>query len=128
LTDAPTKKTIPAEHARDLYALFDDHGVIDDNPPLDDTSVAHDWLVLGSTLSRISRWHERYWMLLRNADDEVWGLEYGVGLTEDQEDDLPWEHARGELPLTRLYPYAVTTVEYRTKPPKVDAELVNHPV
>jgi hypothetical protein len=114
-------KTIDPEHAADVYALFDDHGVIDENPPLDDNNVAHGWVLLGSVPSRQSRWHEKYWMLLRDADDALWGLEYGVGLTEDQEDDLPWRDHAGPLPLVRLYPHTVTTVEYRTKPAEVAA-------
>lgn len=114
-------KTIDPEHAADLFELFDDHGVIDDDPPQDDTTTAREWTVLGSTPSRQSRWHERYWMVLRDADDALWGLEYGVGLTEDQEDDHPWDGATGPLSLVRLYPHAVTTVEYRTAPAKVAA-------
>lgn len=113
-------KTIDPQHAADLFALFDDHGVIDDDDPVqDDTTTMHEWVLLGSTPSRQSRWHEKYWMVLRDADDALWGLEYGVGLTEDQEDDLPWDRATKPLPLTRLYPHAVTTVEYRTKSAEV---------
>lgn len=106
-------KTIHPQHAADLYALFDDHGVIERDFQ-DDTNTLHEWIVLGSVPSRTSRWHERYWMVLENVDGETYGLEYGVGLTEDQEDDLPWYGATRPLPLTRLYPHTVTTVEYRT--------------
>jgi len=113
-------KMIDPRHAADLYALFDDHGDIDDSYQ-DDTNTAHNWVVLGSTPSRQSRWHERYWMVLRDADDALWGLEYGVGLVEDVEDDLPWDDARQPMALTRLYPHTVTTVEYRTKPAEVAA-------
>lgn len=108
-------KTIDPQHAADLFALFDDHGEIDDN------YVAHGWVVLGSAPTRQSRWHERYWMVPRDADDALWGLEYGVGLVEDVEDDLPWDGHPGPLPLARLYPHTVTTVEYRTKPAEVAA-------
>lgn len=110
-------KTISAEHATDLYELLDgDNGIIDDDPVQDDTTTMHEWVVLGSAPSRTSRWHERYWLVLRNIDDEVWGIEYGIGLTENQEDDLPWEDGPDELKLTRLYPHVVTTTEYRTSP------------
>jgi hypothetical protein len=110
-------KTISAEHATDLYELLDgDNGTVDPNPPLDDNFVAHNWVVLGSAPSRTSRWHERYWLVLRADDDTVWGIEYGIGLTENQEDDLPWEDGPDELQLTRLYPHEVTTVTYQTKP------------
>lgn len=112
----PETRTIDPAHAADLYALFDDHDVIDPNPSMDDTTTAHNWVVLGSVPSRTSRWHERYWMVLRDADDAIWGIEYGVGLTEAQEDDLPWKEIRSPLPLRRLYPHTVTTTEYRTEP------------
>lgn len=73
--------------------------------------------------SRTSRWHEKYWLVVRNADGATYGIEYGVGLTENQEDDLPW--ARGsddrELSLTRLYPHTVTKVVYSTKPERGEA-------
>lgn len=107
--------TIDPAQAADLYALFDDHDVITADVQ-DDTNTAHNWVVLGSAPSRTSRWHERYWMVLRDADDQTWGVEYGVDLTENQEDDLPWDYASKPLELTRLYPHRVTTTEWREKP------------
>lgn len=67
--------------------------------------------------SRTSRWHEKYWLVVRNADGDTYGLEYGVGLTENQEDDLPWDRAADDkqMPLRRLYAHTVTTTEYSTK-------------
>lgn len=111
--------TIDAEHAADLYELFDDHGVIDTDPPLDEDHTAHGWTLLGSTSSRTSRWHERYWMVIRDSNGDDWGIEYGVGLTENQEDDLPWERGRDQIPLVRLYPHKVVRVEYRRQPAEV---------
>lgn len=115
-------KTITPEQARDLYRLFDDHELLDE----EDQSTEHGWTVLGSTPSgNDGRWHERYWMLLRDSDGATWGVKYGVGLTEDQEDDLPWDHRRGPLPLVRLYPHEVRRVEYRTEPQDADVEVVS---
>ena len=110
--------TISAEHAKDLFHLYDDHAPL----PEDEQDHAHGWTVLGSSPSgRDGRWHERYWMLLRNEAGETYGVEYGVGLTEDQEDDYPWSWGTSDIPLLRLYPHTVTTVKYRTKPAEVSA-------
>jgi hypothetical protein len=110
---------ILAEHASNLYDLLDgDHGTVDDNTPLDDHHVEHDWVVLGSSPSRTSRWHEKYWLVLRNAADEVYGIEYGVGLTENQEDDLPWDGSLQYLELTPLHRREVMTVTYDNTPPR----------
>jgi hypothetical protein len=102
-------KTISPDHAAALYEAEDGEFI--------DT-----WARIGNEeddpKSRTSRWHERYWLLLRDEDGATWGLEYGVGLTEDQENDYPWEQYGTErpLPLTRLYAHEVTTIEWSTKP------------
>lgn len=115
--------SMSAANAADLYA--DGLG--------NDGNEAGDWTLVGNVeardnYSRQSRWHDRYWLVVRNATGETFGLEYGIGLTENQEDDLPWERGYGGaaavdkvLPLTRLYPHTVTRVEYRTSPAEVDA-------
>lgn len=68
--------------------------------------------------SRTSRWHEKYWLVVRDEQGETYGLEYGIGLTENQEDSLPWEGVPDDrdLPLTRLYAHTVTTTVYRHEP------------
>jgi hypothetical protein len=73
--------------------------------------------------SRTSRWHEKYWLVVHNAEGDAYGLEYGIGLTENQEDYFPWEGVSDdlELPLTRLYAHTVTTVVYRREPAKAGA-------
>jgi hypothetical protein len=63
---------------------------------------------------RTSRWHEINWLVVQHEDGDFYGLEFRDGLTEDQENEHPWDDADGPLPLTRLYPREVTTVEYRT--------------
>lgn len=109
--------TINASTAAELYA--DGEG--------NDGNEAGDWVLVGDVEdaphSRTSRWHEKYWLVVRNAEGETFGLEYGIGLTEDQEEDLPWEFGDSdrELTLTRLYPHTVTTTVYRTKPAEVGA-------
>jgi hypothetical protein len=63
------------------------------------------------------RWHQWRWLVLIDVTGDTggfWGLRYGVGLTEEQEHELPWDGAGGPLELTRLYRHAVMRVEYRT--------------
>lgn len=111
-------KTIDPQHAADLYELLDyEHGKTNPSPPMDDTCVAHEWVLIGSTHIRTARWEERYWLVLRDADDVTWGIQYGIGLTECQDDYLPWKERTDPLQLTQLYPHEVTTVEYRTATP-----------
>ncbi len=64
------------------------------------------------------RWHERYWMVLRDADGVLWGVEYGVGLTENQEDDHPWDRGGGPIPLVRLDRRERIVVEYVKAAPR----------
>lgn len=83
--------------------------------------TAGPWTIVGATdshYSRQSRWHNRYWLVVRDGNGNDWGIEYGIGLTENQEHDLPWDDVPDDrqLPLVRLYPQEVTTVEYRTRP------------
>jgi hypothetical protein len=106
-------KTIDPQHAQDLFYLYDDHELLHDDP--ESERFLHGYTVLGSVESgNTGRWHERYWMVLRDdADGSVWGVEYGVGLTENQEDDYPWERGGGKpIPLVRLDRRERTVVEY----------------
>lgn len=108
--------TIRAAAAEELYA--DGEG--------EDGDTVDGWTLVGAAQDhkeRQSRWHQRYWLVVRDHEDACWGVSYGLGLTEMQENDLPWEgfydHRPGpdaQLPLTRLYPHAITQVRYRTKP------------
>lgn len=103
--------TITAAQAADLYC----DGEGDPGDTAGPWTLAVD--VEDAPHSRTSRWHEKYWLVVRNNAGDTYGLEYGVGLTEDQEDGLPWDRGAGEweLPLTRLYAHTVTTTTYRTK-------------
>lgn len=74
---------------------------------------------------RTSRWHEWYWLVLRDEKGDTYGIDYGRGLTESQEPEFPWPWygdrsvpGDRELKLTRLYPHAVTKTVYRTTAPK----------
>ncbi len=49
-------RTIDPQHAEELYFLYDDHGDINTDPPLDGTTTVHGWTLIGSTPSRVSRW------------------------------------------------------------------------
>lgn len=99
--------TITRDEAGDLYA--DGEGRTDD--------TAGSWSLVvdveDAPHNRTSRWHERYWLVVRNADGELFGIEYGRGLTETQEDDLPWERDGNPLNLVPLVAEEVTTTRYR---------------
>jgi hypothetical protein len=108
--------SIKAVEAAELYA--DGEGV--------DGDTAGGWTLVGQAQEheeRQARWHQRYWLIVRDDASDTWGLSYGLGLTEYQEHDLPWEHvpAYRELALTRLYPHVRMTTSYRTKPAEVTA-------
>lgn len=93
-----------------------------------DGDTADGWTLVGAAQEhkqRHSRWHQRYWLIVRDHEGNCWGVGYGLGLTECQENDLPWEgpydhrtNADAMLPLTRLYPHTITQVKYSTKPPE----------
>ena len=100
--------TITAEHAGDLYDS-------------EDGEIVGPWTKVGSQHVRQSRWHNIHWLVVRNAAGEHWGLLYHIGLTEYQENELPWEeYGDGPFELTRLYPHEVTRVEYRKTPAEGD--------
>ncbi|MFI6819754.1 hypothetical protein ACIBJE_02230 [Micromonospora sp. NPDC050187] len=98
-------KTIEPDHAAELH---------EDGEP---GATAGPWTLAGTQHIRQSRWHDIYWLVVRDEAGEHWGLEYREGLTESQESERPWDDAEEPLALTRLYPHEVTRVEYRTTPP-----------
>lgn len=69
---------------------------------------------------RQSRWHDRYWFALADEGGAIWGLEWGSGLTEYQEDDVPWQGPERPLKLIRLYAHQITRTVYQPVPPKDD--------
>lgn len=104
--------TIRAAAAEELYA--DGEGT--------DGDTIDGWTLVGGAQDhkeRQSRWHQQYWLVVENAEGETWGVGYGIGLTENQENDFPWEAYTGDeatLPLTRLHRHVTTSVKYSTKP------------
>lgn len=96
--------SIEADHARDLFEG-------------DDGDTAGPWIRVTDQFIRQGRWHNFHYLVLGNEDGEFWGLLYGVGLTEYQENQYPWEGDRS-LDLIRVYPHATTTVEYRASEPR----------
>lgn len=76
------------------------------------------WTRVTDIRGEARRWMERHTLVIKDADDRFWGLDYEVGLTEEQPNEYPWRGTGDEpLALTRLYPHTVTTTDYRTKPP-----------
>ena len=114
MTDTNAK--IEASDAQELYEALD--GNDEYLSPGDPVTRVGPWTLVGSSGIDDGRWHYRYYLVVQDEEGSTWGLRYGIGLTEDQEDDLPWEDAVGSLDLTRLYPYVVTRVEYRRSPPR----------
>lgn len=97
--------TIRAEHAAELHEL--------DEPG----ETAGPWTYVGKQRTGSGRWRETYWLIVADADGAHWGLRYGVGLTEQQDHDYPWEdRSDGDLPLTRIYAHRVTSTVYRIEP------------
>jgi hypothetical protein len=106
-------KTIDPQHAAELYGDLDHIG----GTTIKTTSKAGPWSLIGRQHIRTARWEEVYWLVVSDEDGDIYGVEYREGLTEEQETTCPWEGSNEPLPLTRLYPHTVTTVEYRTKVP-----------
>lgn len=79
-------------------------------------ATAGPWTRVGRQHIRTSRWMEIYYLVVADEEGRYWGIRFDEGLTEEQENELPWDKAETPLPLTRLYPHKVTTTEYRTTP------------
>jgi hypothetical protein len=81
----------------------------------DDGSSVGEWRQVGKQLIRTSRWTEHFWLVVTNGSG-LWGVEYEVGLTEDQECRYPWEEGSGEeIELTPLVGVPVTSTRYLTE-------------
>jgi hypothetical protein len=111
----PRMTAIDPADAEELYWEQENYG--HDAPANKGDHTAGPWTLVGSSETVGGRWHARYWLVVADANDDTWGLRYGIGLTENQEHDLPWDGKDGPLPLVRLYPHEVTRVEYHTKAP-----------
>ncbi len=125
-------KTIPAGTAEELYELLDDHGKVDPNVRTDETTSVDGWTLVGSQRRGSGRWHDNYLLVLRDTMGATWGVRYSLGLTEDQESELPWRETwlqtNGEIRLERVYPHVVTRTVYRDEPgPGQEADAGNQP-
>lgn len=95
--------TIDPQHAADLYDSTDG-------------ATAGPWTRIAEQHQRTSRWLEYRHLVVADPAGQHYGLIYAIGLTENQEHDLPWDETDEPLPLVRLYPHQVTTTVYRTDP------------
>lgn len=99
------KPTISAEDAAELFETTDGgtHG---------------EWTRVANQRIGSSRWMEQHYLVVTNGDG-FFGVLYELGLTESQENDLPWEKGMwstaepGPIALVRLVPHVVTRTEYR---------------
>lgn len=99
-------RTIAAGDAEELYEMEDGESLID-GP----TRVTEQVRSRG-------RWHEWRYLVIRDTDDTLWGIEFGIGLTEYQENEMPWRGSNSvrPVPMVRLYEHTTVTTEYRTEP------------
>lgn len=99
--DIVTAPTMDADTAAALYELNDGehHG---------------EWLRLATQLIRTGRWMERYWLVVTNGGG-CFGIRYELGLTEEQENELPWEESDEPLKLVQLVGVPVTSTRYLTE-------------
>lgn len=89
-----TTQTIDPQHAADLADG-------------DDGDRSGPWTRIAVQARR-----SRSYLVLRHADQTLWGLAFNNNATRK-----PWDTELDEpLPLVRLYPHEVTRVEYRTTP------------
>jgi len=95
-------KTIGAETAEELYEV-------------DNGDTVSGWTRIGTQHVRRSRWYDQHYLVLADADGDLWGFTYEIGLTEEQEMDWPWDDGNA-IPLIRLHRHEIVTVEYRTQP------------
>lgn len=103
-----TEKTLPPSIAAELYESEDGER---------DASGA--WARIAKQHIRTGRWFEQYYLVVSEEPDVFWGVDFNEGLTEEQENDLPWQMGMDAVPLVRLYPREVISTEYRTKPAEV---------
>lgn len=84
--------------------------------------TAYGWTRVADVRDSSGRWMEHRTLIVADANGVSWGVRYDVGLTEEQEHELPWDGGAESLELVRLYPHTVTKTVYRTEPPAATAE------
>lgn len=96
---------IPAEVAAELYEATDGMRV-------------GEWTRVADQRVGSGRWTEQHWLVLTRGDG-FFGLSFARGLTESQENELPWAPSWGTTPteviLTPLVAVPVTTTKYLTE-------------
>jgi hypothetical protein len=107
IRDAVTKKAIDSDTLAELFEY-------------DDGEKSGDWARVAVQHIDTARWYEHYYLVITDEPDVFWGAHYSEGLTENQDNDYPWED-RDSVSLVRLYPHEVTRMEYRSKPAEVPA-------
>ncbi|HEY6115957.1 MAG TPA: hypothetical protein VI172_08365 [Candidatus Dormibacteraeota bacterium] len=86
---------------------------------LGDGATRDGWTKITAQPGHTSYRHHHYTLVLRDAVGDLWGVDYATALTVEQAHELPWRQlpTGAQMPLTRLYPHTVTTVEYRKEAP-----------
>lgn len=99
--------TISAEDAAELFELADGerHG---------------EWMRITDQTGDSSRWREHHLLVISNGGGHF-GIPFALGLTENQDHELPWEKEAwtgkepGPITLTPLVGVQVTSTEYLTE-------------
>lgn len=102
--------TISAEHAEELADAEEGEKV---GP----------WTHVADQAGRSGRWRQARTLVIADEQGQHWGVNYAVGLTENQDHEFPWAGVPDDhqITLVRLFAHTVTTVKYRTKPAEVNA-------
>ena len=102
--------------ASDARELFESLGARGELMPEGASVSVGPWRRAGSQKEDDGRWSAWYLLIVQDEQGITWGLSYGLGLTEYQDHDLPWESEEEDelLALAGLHPHEVTRIEYQT--------------
>lgn len=82
-----------------------------------------DWRYVAQERQGSRRWMEDWILVIERADDTFWAIDYSVGLTENQDNEIPWCKSMWstELPESckayRVWPVVKKIVEYTNREP-----------
>lgn len=81
-----------------------------------------DWIRVADIEGDDGRWERHHTLVIQHLDGRRYGIEYSVGLTENQDSTYPW---KGDgwtgkppdlVPVKRLYPHQESVIVWRTEP------------
>jgi hypothetical protein len=66
----------------------------------DEDEAYEDWRLVAKVEGDSGRWSTRWTMVVEDPKGRLWGVDYQIGLTENQEHEIPWVR----VPEDRLIP------------------------